>query len=623
MLLRRIAVEGLRASAGSRIECEFPGRFSIVAGANGVGKTTLSEALFLGHRHVFPQVRRPLVAALGSSTERAIEIEYAYEDPELHPFWSIQAANGQAAPQFSRGLEPSMGRIRATSIEGADDSALDSLVLLYLRADRRPSDELAGREARLIVEALRAQQQRTQGHRRLTDIKRVVGRLLDDLHTEGLIESLEERVGREVRDLTAGVDRHFAFLGRAVVDDDLLSRILEFVLSTVDNRQLTHRLEISGLGYVNLLHLAVILAAIPGSDSQGEEPVETGDGSHSQEDTEGSSDNSGSDAEVSDAEQTIAAASEESDALLDSLFPSHPHVTVVIEEPEAHLHPQLQHGLTRHLKRVVARRPELQVILTSHSSEVISGASVRDLVVLRREESGVVARSPNDLPGLARVRERVLRMADRHLDVTRSAALFADRLVVVEGITDALLLRAFGRLWCGEDAGRTQFLDALTIVLAGSRIGDWIPRLLATSGHEIADRLAILADSDRLGTPKWMDDFNPDRVRSYLSDPTLEPALVAENPELVAAALDRIGADLDEVSAASVETYFAKGEPGRSKKADFAEAILDLLDQDALAARCPSHMAAALEFLFDAEPVGGLEVRPIEAVEDPLETTAD
>lgn len=444
------------------------------------------------------------------------------QNPEPHPVWATQQLNGEAPPSLRRQLEPSMGRVRAKGIEGAEDAAIDALVLLFLRADRRPADELAGREARLIVEALRAEQQRRTGHRRLSAVKATVGRLLDQLHHDPLVESLEHRVQREVDHLAGAARPHFPFLGRAHVDDDLLARVLEFVLATVDDRLLAQRLEISALGYGNLLHLAVILAAIPGRD-EAVDTNATADSHHHGADmamadelTDGPDSAEPAD-ELADADAAIVAANDESDAVLDSVFPPNPHVTVVIEEPEAHLHPQLQHGLTRHLRRVVERRPELQVVLTTHSSEVISAASTSELVVLRRVGKRTSSRLPRDLPLTPSVRNRVLRMANRHLDVTRSAALFAAHSIVVEGITDALLVRRFGHVWAGSDEHRQHFVDALTITIAGSRIGDWIPRLLVSTDYEIVDRLVILGDHDKIGTPTWLTDFDPERVRCCLS----------------------------------------------------------------------------------------------------------
>ena len=78
----------------------------------------------------------------------------------------------------------------------------------------------------------------------------------------------------------------------------------------------------------------------------------------------------------------------------DTFFAGMFHAVVVLEEPEAHLHPQLQHGLVRYLKEVVLARPEVQVVMTTHSDEIVSACDPEDLVLFRRgDEEQPVART--------------------------------------------------------------------------------------------------------------------------------------------------------------------------------------------------------------------------------------
>src|SRR5690554_2038582 len=125
MFLNRIRVEGFRAAAESTIECSFPGRFSVLVGANGTGKTTLADALYLGHGHRFPQLPNPSTATLSDRTPRSIEVAYGFApagDTESLLGTSLQAS-GAAAPTWTRELTRNLGRVRSSPTGTLPDGA--------------------------------------------------------------------------------------------------------------------------------------------------------------------------------------------------------------------------------------------------------------------------------------------------------------------------------------------------------------------------------------------------------------------------------------------------------------------------------------------------------------------
>lgn len=58
---------------------------------------------------------------------------------------------------------------------------------------------------------------------------------------------------------------------------------------------------------------------------------------------------------------------------------------LLIEEPEAHLHPQLQIRLLRHLESVAEARG-MQVIVTTHSTVISSAVSINNVIHVSRAE---------------------------------------------------------------------------------------------------------------------------------------------------------------------------------------------------------------------------------------------
>ncbi|MDQ7809391.1 hypothetical protein Q5425_37185 [Amycolatopsis sp. A133] len=283
MYLQKVAVRGFRAAAGEEIVCEFPGRFSLLAGANNAGKSTVADSLYLAHPRTFPHVPRPTVATLGAALPREIDVTYAFSaDTDEGPVGQRLQRTAMPAPVWTRELERNLGRVRARTV-GAEPEEYESLRLIYLPAYRNPLDELARREAQVLIELFRAEQQARNGHRNLVDLRARAQRLLEALTRTGLIEAVEQRVRGHLTALSSGVSHQFAFIGGQVVDDAYLARVLEVLLGTVDDRAFAQRLEVSGLGYVNLLHIAITLAAIPDLTTPRSETPGSDDGEPAEE----------------------------------------------------------------------------------------------------------------------------------------------------------------------------------------------------------------------------------------------------------------------------------------------------------------------------------------------------
>jgi putative ATP-dependent endonuclease of OLD family len=220
-------------------------------------------------------------------------------------------------------------------------------------------------------------------------------------------------------------------------------------------------------------------------------------------------------------------------------------------------------------------------------------------------------------------------MAKLHMDATRSGALFAERLVLVEGVTDAVILRQLGAAWAGDDLAKEGFVDALTITVIGTKVGPWPIELIATAGHEIVRQVAILRDSDtRDGPPpelpSWITERDP-IVRAFVSHPTLEPSLVAGNEDAVAAALEAMGITVNVITPGAIDDTFST-DPGKRRKAEFAlemAAAFAARRDDGAHVHIPDHIRELFDFLYDAHiaenEVGGDE--PVEPEGD--ETTPD
>lgn len=128
---------------------------------------------------------------------------------------------------------------------------------------------------------------------------------------------------------------------------------------------------------------------------------------------------------------------------------------LLIEEPEAHLHPQLQTRLLKFLAEV-AKSKSVQVIVTTHSTVLASAVPIDAIIHFA---PGPIATQLSSC-GLS-VNSR--NFINRWLDVTKSNLLFARGLIFVEGIAEAIVVPELAKLVLTSQAEGKKSLEDLGV----------------------------------------------------------------------------------------------------------------------------------------------------------------
>jgi len=289
--------------------------------------------------------------------------------------------------------------------------------------------------------------------------------------------------------------------------------------------------------------------------------------------------------------------------------------SILVEEPEAHLHPQLQVLLLRHFVKVASAEEgnQVQVIVSSHSPILASQAPIDSIISVHERAGKVSAVSVCSINMDAGLKKKL----QRFLDATRGELFFARRILMVEGIAETLLLPVLTKI-----AGGCLKESAVTVLNAdGLNFNAFLPLFGA---DRLACPVAILTDGDagQIGNPpsatatglkaKEVDipnlrieysaiTFEHELARSAAVLPLMLDAFTILRPVLGGNL--KVTIDALDANDAKADAFLAEFLQSKTSKGQFAQELAALLDASNLQiGAVPAYIQEALKFLGVIKP---------------------
>ncbi|MFC4557299.1 ATP-dependent endonuclease [Virgibacillus kekensis] len=180
---------------------------------------------------------------------------------------------------------------------------------------------------------------------------------------------------------------------------------------------------------------------------------------------------------------------------------------LAIEEPEAHLHPNMQYKFLKFLKE--NRESEVrQIFITSHSPNITAAVDLDDVIVLYKDinkEMNVAypgrVFDESDTEDL-----KSKKYVQRFLDVTKADIFFAQNVMLVEGLAEQLLVPEFAKA-LNPDSDLVE--NHTSVINIGGRYFDHFLKLFDThkSDYAINKKVVCVTDLDPVRKRKDGDDW--------------------------------------------------------------------------------------------------------------------
>ncbi|MDE1206739.1 ATP-dependent nuclease [Tenacibaculum larymnensis] len=116
---------------------------------------------------------------------------------------------------------------------------------------------------------------------------------------------------------------------------------------------------------------------------------------------------------------------------------------IFIEEPEAHLHPQMQQVFIKNINDFIKEKHDwnVQVIITTHSSHVVEKGSFEGIRYFDNTSNGLKIKNLSDFKNeIKDEKPETIKFLKQYLVLKNCDMFFADKVIMVEGTVERLLL---------------------------------------------------------------------------------------------------------------------------------------------------------------------------------------
>lgn len=171
---------------------------------------------------------------------------------------------------------------------------------------------------------------------------------------------------------------------------------------------------------------------------------------------------------------------------------------LAIEEPEAHLHPNMQYKFLKFLNENKENEVR-QIFITSHSPNITAAVNLDDIIVLYKDNKKVKVAYPGRVFSDTKEDKISKNYVQRFIDVTKADMFFAKSLIFVEGVAEQLLVPEFAKIM---DCDLT---DAhVSIINIGGKYFEHFLKLfdISKSNYAIKKKVVCITDLDPLRKKK-------------------------------------------------------------------------------------------------------------------------